>query len=39
MANADDLRRLAEEMAVAYEMRVNGINVIKKEAVDLLNFR
>jgi len=37
MANADDLRRLAEEMAVAYEMRVNGINVIKKEAVDLLN--
>jgi len=37
MSNADDLKRLAEEMAVAYETRVSGINLIKKETVDLLN--
>ena len=36
MANADDLRRLAEEMAVAYEERVNSILGIKGDTTDFL---
>ena len=37
MANADDLRRLAEEVASAYEERVQCLSAIKQETADLLD--
>ncbi|MBA3071069.1 MAG: hypothetical protein FP829_02725 [Nitrospirae bacterium] len=37
MANADNLRRLAEEMASAYEERVQRISAIKQETADSLH--
>ncbi|MCG2676672.1 hypothetical protein L6304_05820, partial [bacterium] len=37
MANADDLRRLAGEMASAYEERVQRISAIKQETADFLS--
>ena len=36
MVNADDLRRLAGEMASAYQERVQHISAIKQETADLL---
>ena len=37
MANADDLKMLAQEVADAYEERVNTINAIKAETAGLLH--
>ena len=37
MANANDLRRLAEEVASAYEERVQRISAIKQETADSLH--
>ncbi len=37
MANADDMRRLAQEVANAYEERVNSINAIKTDTAAWLN--
>jgi len=37
MANADDLRRLAEEVASAYEERVQCLSAIKQGTADLLH--
>ncbi len=36
MANADDLKRLAEEMVGAYEERVSVISDIKQETANLI---